>query len=52
MAHRMSVLLILLARPNFHWPAYKKCKWENDKALLMLNYIVFVANTPITISVF
>ena len=24
LAHRTSVIKILLARPNFHWPAYKK----------------------------
>ena len=35
-------------RPNFHWPAYK-CVNEKMtlQALLMINYVVFVANTSI-----
>ena len=26
LAHRTSAIYILLARPNFHWPAYKMLK--------------------------
>ena len=47
LAHRTSVAYILLAQPNFHWPAY-------DQALLILNYVdnVFVDNTSNEISGF
>ena len=44
-AHQTSVRYILLARLNFHWPAY-------DQALLILNYVVLVANISIKMSLF
>ena len=38
LVYRTSVIYMLLARPDFHWPAYKMCKWPG--------YFSVIAKTP------